>query len=64
MTEPYETGPFCAHWSDPPDCVQPCLRKDCKHPCNQHPLGECDVKDCPCKALMYEVNGEIAELNV
>lgn len=59
----YESGPFCAHWGEPGDCDEPCLREGCKHACRQHGVGECVQDGCECEGLIYEdANGERVEL--
>jgi len=48
MTEEYQTGPFCRHWSDPADCNIECAA--CGHRCCRHDIDDNDCMDCGCKA--------------
>ena len=63
--EDYESGPFCAHWSDLGDCSLKCLRESCKHPCNEHYSSyddsKCKADGCTCAAIMYERDGKITD---
>lgn len=41
-----DTGPFCEHFSDPPECDELCL---CGHQCCEHDLIEprsCQICEC------------------
>ena len=43
----YESGPYCMHWYDPPDCEYLCI---CGHKCREHCGGmSCDSRNCECE---------------
>lgn len=43
----YESGPYCAHWSEPWDCNETCA---CGHACTAHATWEdgCNEDGCGC----------------
>lgn len=43
-SEPFESGPFCRHFSDPADCDVLCAR--CGHRCSLHEQGGEDDSAC------------------
>lgn len=52
VSDDYESGPFCRHWSDPADCDEQCA--NCEHICREHEFeypGECagDNGNCYCE---------------
>lgn len=62
MPEQHESGPFCVHWGEVGCCDRQCIRKGCLHPCKSHDdLLGCNVPGCPCRALLFERNGEVLQ---
>lgn len=59
-----DSGPFCAHWSQPWDCEEACFT--CGHDCRSHDAVDdsCGVGGCQCVAFVDECDVKPTTSNV